>query len=171
MTKVKTINLKGKEYATVPARLAAFRKDCPYALIETLPTFMDDQIMFKARIVKDKRDPDSAEATGHAILEGKGEKVFEKLETISVGRALALLGYAASGEIASGEEMMEYYEYKEQLKGNEIEEAKSKLDSAKNIDELKTIFMSLKANKFPEVIKYKDELKTKHADIKPRTEK
>jgi hypothetical protein len=112
--KVETINLKGNEYATVPQRLKQFRQDNPRAKVETKPEIQSDgTIMFSAFIVKDKSDDNSAEATGHSY--GKaGEKAFEKLETVAVGRALSLLGYLNNGQVATTEEMEEFEEYKQE---------------------------------------------------------
>jgi hypothetical protein len=138
--KVKTMEIKGNEYAKVVERLKQFREDCPNGLIETKPEFQPDgQILFSARILKDKSDKNSAEGTGHALGNAKGDKAFEKLETIAVGRALAMLGYMASGEIASSEEMEEFNKYKEE----KIDEAIGRMKQAETLEELKTIFMSL----------------------------
>jgi len=138
--KVKTIDLKGKDYAQVSERIKQFREDCPNGLIETEPKIQPDgQILFSARILKDKAEPTSAEATGHALGSGKGDKAFEKLETIATGRALAMLGYMASGEIASSEEMEEFYKYRDE----KVDEAIGRMNQAETLDELKTIFMSL----------------------------
>lgn len=138
--KTPTVNLSGKEYATVPERLKLFREDCPNGLIETSPEVKDDgQIIFTARVLKDKAKPDSAEATGHALGKLGQSKAFEKLETIAIGRALATLGYLASGDIASAEEMEDFYEYRETQK----KEAIDKLKDAKTIEELKQVFMGL----------------------------
>lgn len=140
MNKVKTMEIKGHEYAKVVERLKQFREDCPNGLIETKPEFQPDgQILFSARILKDKSDKNSAEGTGHALGNAKGDKAFEKLETIAVGRALAMLGYMASGEIASSEEMEEFNKYKEE----KIDEAIGRMKQAETLEELKTIFMSL----------------------------
>lgn len=138
--KVKTIDLKGKEYAQVSERIKQFREDCPNGLIGTKPEIQPDgQIIFSARILKDKSDPNSAEGTGHSLGNAKMDKAFEKLETIAVGRALAMLGYMASGEIASSEEMELFNEYKNE----KIEEAIGTMNQAETLEELKTIFMSL----------------------------
>ena len=96
--------------------------------------------MFKAYILKDKADPNSADATGHSLGNNENEKDFEKQETIAVGRALALLGYASSGEIASSEEMEEFLEYQEEKKREYILEMTSKITSCKTIDELKAVW-------------------------------
>lgn len=138
--KVKTIDLKGKEYAQVSERIKQFREDCPNGLIETKPEFQPDgTILFTARILKDKADPTSAEATGHALGNSKGDKAFEKLETIATGRALAMLGYMASGEIASSEEMEEFYKYRDE----KVDEAIGQMNATESLDELKQVFMSL----------------------------
>lgn len=110
---VQTINLKGNQYATVPQRLKEFRETHPRSLIETKPTFQEDgTVVFSARIVKDKADESSAEATGHSYGKMDKEKAFERLETVATGRALALLGYLNNGQIATGEEMEEFEQYK-----------------------------------------------------------
>lgn len=128
------------EHAKVIDRVLEFRKDNPRGVIESTPTIDGKMLIFKTHVVKDKSDRFSAESTGHAYAELDGtDKQFEKLETISVGRALALLGYAASGEVASFEEMEEYNNYRDA----KIEEIVTKIHSCKTIDELRTYFMSL----------------------------
>jgi len=142
--KTKTIDLKGKEYAQVKDRLNKFRVDNPNGLIETTPTFQPDgTILFKARILKNKSDETSAEATGHSLGANKGEKSFEKLETIAVGRALGLLGYASDGEIASSDEMEEFLTYQTERREQMILDMTAKLNETKNLDELKTVWASL----------------------------
>lgn len=128
-----TMKVQGGDYAKVPTRLKAFREEHPRALVETHPTITGDEIIFKARLVKDKSDPSSAEASGHSYGTNTGPKAFEKLETIAVGRALALLGYLNNGEVASTEEMDEFYEYR-------IEKFKKEIESATAIEELIEIF-------------------------------
>ncbi len=155
--KTQTMKVGQADYAKVVDRIKVFREDCPKGSIETNPTILPDgQIMFTATITKDLSNPASAKATGNAIGPNKGVKAFEKIETISVGRALAFLGYMASGEIASSEEMEEFNAYLNEKK----EIAIATLKAVKSLDELKEVFMSLgslMAN--PEIIKVKDELK------------
>lgn len=101
-------------YALVPDRLLAFRQENPRSLIETSPEFQAQGILvFKARLLKDKKDPNSPEATGHAYGNLGDEKAFEKLETQAVGRALALLGYLNNGKVATTEEMQEFENWKQ----------------------------------------------------------
>lgn len=158
--KTPTIDLKGKAYATVPARIKEFREDNPNGLIETKPEILENEIMFTARILKDKSNPASGEATAHSIGKKQGDKAFEKLETIAVGRALALLGYMASGEIASSEEMEEFIEYQKEKKEASIHEAITYLSECKTLAELQEVWKGLGTLiKEPEVIAKKDELK------------
>lgn len=159
--KTKTTKLpKGGDYAFVADRLKEFRQDNPNGLIETTPTLTDDTVMFQVRILKDKAKPESAESTGTAFNKLGQPKVFEKTETQALGRALALLGYLASGEIASAEEMAEYEEYKQA----KIDEIVGRIKDIDNIDELKKYFVGLgglMANKA--IIAAKDAQKVKLA--------
>lgn len=159
MTKVQTINLQGKEYATVPARIKEFREANPNGDIKTKPEIQaDGQVIFTAYILKDKENPNSASATGHSIGKTSGSKNFEKLETIAIGRALAILGYMASGDVASSEEMEEFLSYQAEKKENAIQSLKD----CKTLNDLKSTFLSLgNLGADKEVFKLKEELKLK----------
>lgn len=144
MKKIATVKISGgADYAKVSARLAEFRKENPRAKITTRPEPQPDGgMIFFAEIVKDSAEV-SAQATGTAYYPAskmKGDKAFEKLETISVGRALSLLGYLNNGEIASSEEMEEFEEFKAQAK-KQAEEFLSKLKKSKNLRELQANFV------------------------------
>lgn len=166
MAKVATVNLQGKEYATVPARLKEFREANPKGMIATSYELIDGQAVFTAVIRKDNADMESASATGHAMGELKNPKAFEKLETIATGRALAMLGYLASGEVASSEEMSDYLEYKAQQEALMLEEATEKLRDAKNIKDLGTAWADIPAEAKLKLSGLKDELKTKLSEAK-----
>lgn len=164
MTRVKTIDLKGNQYAQVKERLKEFRAKNPNALIETTPTITGETLLFRARILKDKADPNSGEATGNSmgtISIGK-DKAFEKLETIAVGRALAFLGYASDGEIASSEEMEEFTEWKQQQLADFAETLKERVDEATSLGELKTIWASVPGDVKPLLEAYKNAAKSKY---------
>jgi len=146
MKKTATIDLKGKAYAQVKDRIKEFRADNPNGDIITTPTITDTAIVFKAYILKDKANPASASATGHSmakVSEKNVEKQFEKQETIAVGRALALLGYASDGEIASSEEMEEFQEYQQEKQAEVIMEVTEAIGNCQSLDELKTLWSSL----------------------------
>ena len=165
MAKVQTMDLKGKDYARVPERIKQFREDCPRGVIETTPTFLEGgDLMFKAYIVKDKSDESSSSATGHAHGKNETVKDFEKLETIAVGRALANLGYLASGEVASTEEMEEYEAMKQERFERDIEEATKQIEKAKDLDKLKELWINLPAE-------IRDALEVKKEEVKQKLSK
>lgn len=123
---LQTIDLKGNNYALVPTRLKAFREANPRASVETKPMVQENgTLIFEAKIVVDKKDPNSATATGHAYGKLTEAKAFEKLETNAVGRALALLGYLNNGQVATTEEMIEFEDYKEHQFNELMDEIKS----------------------------------------------
>jgi len=121
-----------KDYALVPDRLKQFREENPRASIDTESTInIDGSVTFKATIIKDQADEYSAKATGTARYteaELKIKKAFEKLETVSVGRALANVGYLNDGQIATTEEMEEFYGMKSDKYREQIEKAQSVAD-------------------------------------------
>lgn len=158
------MELSGNQYAKVAARLQEFRKDNVRGSIKTDPQFLDDgDVHFTAYIIKDKADPTSADATGHSY--GKKDKVkgFEKLETIAIGRALAVLGYAASGEIASSEEMEDFEAYKQTQKEEAIMEWTSRLADSKTLEELAKTWTDIPSDLKPDLLEQKNELKTRLA--------
>lgn len=146
--KLDTIQLQGKEYAQVSTRIKEFREMCPNGLIETTPTIQPDgvTVIFKTRILKDKSNPESGEATGHSMGKSKGAKDFEKLETISIGRALAILGFMASGEVASFDEMKDFLSDKEIKRLEKVEEIKKAVDAINDVEALREFFKANKGN-------------------------
>ena len=162
MKQVKTTKIKGNvDYAKVADRLLEFRSQNPRSKI-SIKYLYDEagNLTHTARIWKDKTEcyellkagvnaeaiAESADAEASAFMfaeQLKKEKGFEKNESIAVGRALAILGYAVSGEIASSEEMEEFEDWKNQ----QAEESRAKvlgsITNAKSIDELLAIWKSL----------------------------
>lgn len=160
--KTATIDLKGKQYAQVKDRILEFRKANPRGKIQTTPEFMPDgQVHFTAYILVDKADETSADATGHSFGPNKGEKSFEKLETIAVGRALALLGYASDGEIASSEEMEEFEEFQEEKNREMILTFTEDLTACKTLEELQAVWVEMPPLAKGQLLALKDDLKAK----------
>lgn len=100
--KTETIEIgKGVKYAKVATRVAEFHKDHEKCDVDTSCEFKEGYVLFRAVITTDK-----GTFSGHSMAKvGGQQKQFEKQETIAVGRALAMAGYLASGDIATYEEM------------------------------------------------------------------
>jgi len=148
---MKTINLKGKEYAPVKERIKSFHEDHNNGSISTtwFTAFEGENnsmISFKAIVTPDVSNEDRV-FTGHALGKIKNEKAFEKLETIAVGRALANAGYLSDGDVASADEMQRYYEQGEKdiqtlpVLNNKHEKWK---DAVENVASGKTSVTSIK---------------------------
>jgi len=134
---MKTINLKGKDYAPVSARVEQFHKDHEDGSVSTKVDFVGEQVVVKAVIKFGERV-----FTGHSFGTTKSEKAFEKLETTAVGRALAFAGYLAGGEIASYDEMQEFVE---QPKEWTLKEAIDHVALSTDIKDLEKRFRELSA--------------------------
>jgi hypothetical protein len=150
--KVKTMDLKGNDYAKVSERIKAFRSENPNGVIKTemSPVVSEDggkviAMTVKAIIKKDaKKEGGSAEGSSYGTsADISKQKGTEKLETIAVGRALAFLGYASDGEIASSEEMEEFMSYQKERKDEIILQEESEIKQCKNIEELKTVWAKI----------------------------
>lgn len=147
MSKVDTIKLQGDiEYAKVPARLKEYRQKNPKSDVQSTPHWHEDgSLDFETQIIRDKSDETSMSSNGWAhasATEMNKPKAFEKLETISIGRALAKQGYLNNGEIATTEEMEEFEDYRESL----VMEAIEAVQTATTREELMEIQSSLPAS-------------------------
>ncbi len=173
---VKTTKLGNKDYASVADRVKQFRADHPNSKILSRETTLENgDVVFKAYIWRDREtyisgDLDSADADGMAKAPASAfvkEKQFEKLQTIAVGRALALLGYLASGEIASFEEMEEFFRDKEEKRRSYIQDQVDLFDNAKSLEELRELWAQTNKAE-PEIVAAKDkrklELEAKNAN-------
>lgn len=157
--KVKTTKIGGgADYAKVADRLKVFWEENPNGKIDSeRENLADGKIRFVARIWRDSTEilklaqvgttadviKMTANATASADAVKKGDKENEKLETVAVGRALAMLGYLASGEVASREEMEEFEDYRATKQQEAVESAWDELIGAQTIEDLKSIFIGL----------------------------
>ena len=105
-----TINVKGKEYAQVNARVLAFRELYPEGSIKTeLVSDEGGKCIFVARAFRSPEDTEPL-ATGFAYEKEDSSYInktsyIENCETSAVGRALGFLGIGIDTSIASAEEV------------------------------------------------------------------
>lgn len=102
-----TIDLKGKEYVQVKDRIIYFNEKYPAGKIETAPTFQGNHVLCSTKVTPDITLPDRF-FTGHSYGTINAEKAFEKLETVAVGRALAMMGIGVLESVASADEINEW---------------------------------------------------------------
>ena len=136
MTKLKTVNIKGKEYVEVNERLKHFRSNFKgWCLTSDVVDLTEDRCVIKATIFDDNGN---IRATGHAY-EKEGSSFINKTsfvencETSAWGRALANLGIGLDTSVAS------YEEVANAVKQQATPAAKPKLDEDKFNNMLKAI--------------------------------
>jgi len=108
--KMKTVNIKGKEYVEVNERIKAFREMYPTgSIITEIISHQDGVVVMKATAIIDGH-VGHVRATGHAY-EKEGStfinktSYLENCETSAIGRALGSLGIGIDTSVASVEEV------------------------------------------------------------------
>ena len=112
-SKINTINIKGKEYATVDSRVEFFRENYPNWSIETeFPVLdLDKGICVCKAVIKDEAGKVIADGYAHEWQSKPGSLVnktsyIENAQTSAVGRALGFVGVGINGMgIATAEEV------------------------------------------------------------------
>jgi len=106
-TKLKTTNIKGKEYVEVNTRIKYFRENhTDGSIITEMVSNESGVVIFKANIIVDG----NVRATGFAY-EKEGStfinktSYIENCETSAIGRALGVFGIGIDGSVASSEEV------------------------------------------------------------------
>tara|TARA_R100000315_G_scaffold62428_1_gene43935 strand:- start:1485 stop:1994 length:510 start_codon:yes stop_codon:yes gene_type:complete len=108
MTKLKTINIKGKKYVEVNERLKYFRSNYPNHSLTSRITHIDSEMVV---VQSDILDPEGRIlASGHAHEEKSASFInktsyVENCETSSWGRALANFGIGIDESVASANEV------------------------------------------------------------------
>lgn len=107
---LKTINIKGKEYVTVPERVRYFNETYPRGSIVCEISYHENYVRCKAKVTPDIESPDRF-FVGHAEEDRKQGMVnatsaTENAETSAVGRALGFMSIGAIETIASAEEVV-----------------------------------------------------------------
>jgi hypothetical protein len=182
--RAQTTKIGTADYAKVAERLKLFRSEFGHSKHESAyEVDVDGSLVFTVWLWKEKTEllelmkagvtdkevlRSSADANGNARGQvGGKEKDFEKLESIALGRALANLGYLASGEIASFEEMEEFERFQEQKRLEELQDAIQSLETAETLDELKKRFVATKMMEVPEIVAAKDKRKSELSPAAP----
>ena len=108
--KLKTINVKGKEYVQVNERIIALRKLPEYKgySIETEMVAIDSDMCVMKATIRDSKG--AVAATGFAQEDRSASMInktsyVENCETSAVGRALGFLGIGVESSIATAEEV------------------------------------------------------------------
>lgn len=122
--RIKKIEVKGKAYACVAARVAAFREMCPNGCISTDILSMADGIVVMKATVTDEEG--QVLATGLAYEKEESSYInktsyIENCETSAVGRALGMLGIGSDEQMASAEEVANAINAQQIMKARETE--------------------------------------------------
>lgn len=119
MAKLKTIDIRGKQYVTVNERLKHFRETYPnYALLSEVVHLDGDSVAVKATIYDEN---DRAIATGLASEERIASTInktsyVENCETSAWGRCLANFGIGIDANVASADELANALDRQEALR-------------------------------------------------------
>lgn len=106
---IKTVDIKGKDYAQVNDRVKAFRELCPNGAITTDILDMADGVVTMKATVYDEE----GNILGTGLAQEKESSSFinktsyiENCETSAVGRALGFAGIGVDGSMCSAEELV-----------------------------------------------------------------
>lgn len=141
--KLKTVNIKGKEYVQVNERVRAFREVFPkYRLISEIISVGEDGngggiVTMKASVLDENGN---VLATGHAQEKEASSNVnrtsyIENCETSAFGRALGNLGIGIDTSFATADEVESAIEQQEEIKREEKERREADAARADEINE------------------------------------
>lgn len=106
---IKTVDIKGKDYAQVNDRVKAFRELCPNGSITTEIIGMESGVVTMKATVTDEE----GKILGTGLAQEKESSSFinktsyiENCETSAVGRALGFAGIGVDGSMCSAEELV-----------------------------------------------------------------
>lgn len=108
MSKLKTVNVRGKDYVEVSTRLEHFRQHYPtHSLQSEIVSITTDEVVMVARVYDANGH---IVATGHAHEDKSSSKInqtsyVENCETSAWGRALGAFGIGLNGGVATADEV------------------------------------------------------------------
>lgn len=127
-TKDSFINIQGRKYLKVVDRLNFVRQKFGERLcVKTTTTYPDGLAMFQTEIFLDGK----LIGTGHSKQTVKKDKEFEKIESVSIGRALGIAGFAGS-ELATFEEMNDFIKSTPNFSNSYVQSKSQPVDVAKD---------------------------------------
>ena len=127
-TKDNFINIQGRKYLKVVDRLNFVRQKFGERLcVKTTTTYPDGLAMFQTEIFLDGK----LIGTGHSKQTVKKDKEFEKIESVSIGRALGIAGFAGS-ELATFEEMNDFIKSTPNFSNGYVQSKSQPVDVAKD---------------------------------------
>ena len=147
---IKTIPVKGKDYAEVPQRIKAFRSVCPNgAIVTELLSCENGVCIFKASIYDEKQ---VLIGTGTAYEKEDSSFInntsyIENCETSAVGRALGMCGFGIDVSVASAEEVQNAIL-------NQDAEAEKKAEPKATGKQLEMINKLYKAEEMPKIYEW-----------------
>lgn len=145
-TKLKTVNIKGKDYVQVNERIEYFRTDKKYegwAMLTNIIELTDDKCVMKAEI-RNAEGITIAEGVAYEMRsEGYINKTsyIENCETSAWGRALANLGIGINTSVASADEVHQAIDAESNIK-KQLPIALLKIADAVSLEELTEIYNS-----------------------------
>ena len=164
---IKTIDVKGKDYAEVPQRIKAFRSLFPNGAIETSIISNDNQMVVMKATVRDEEGHVLGE--GHAYEKESSSFInktsyIENCETSAVGRALGMCGFGIDTSVASYEEVANAINNQDRMKAEKAMETtpKTEEEAIKKCSEAQANFVEkLVAEKHIDKEAYLKQLKIK----------
>lgn len=164
---IKTIDVKGKDYAEVPQRIKAFRSLFPNGAIETSIISNDNQMVVMKATVRDEEGHVLGE--GHAYEKESSSFInktsyIENCETSAVGRALGMCGFGIDTSVASYEEVANSINNQDRMKAEKAMETtpKTEEEARKKCSEAQANFVEkLVAEKHIDKEAYLKQLKVK----------
>ena len=106
---MQTVNIKGKEYATVPERVKAFRSICPGGCISTEIVKLDESMVVMKATISDEKGDTLSTGLAYEMKDSSyinKTSYIENCETSAVGRALGWIALGVDASMCSAEELV-----------------------------------------------------------------
>lgn len=160
--KLKTIDVKGKNYVEVNERIKAFREICPNGSIETNIEHLENGIVVMSCTIKDENGKILSKA--HAYEKENSTFInktsfIENCCTSATGRALGYLGIGIDTSVASAEEVQNaiiQQDDNKKISKTQVEALNKSIENANISDEIVEIILGQYGYSSTNEIKVKD---------------